>query len=133
MRESGQKHPGIAKGTGEREPVDPADIGERKISTVVDVEIDIQVVGPNAQRDPSRGEQINSGRSDEAEAHSNQAQPRKHGKGLRRGGVVKRRMNAEVYVILAPVAPRGIMLAGSQFIYVRHDAIASICQDFPTT
>jgi len=32
--------PGNAKGTGEREPVDPADIGERKISTVVDVEID---------------------------------------------------------------------------------------------
>jgi hypothetical protein len=44
---------------------------------------------------------------------------------------VKRRTRREVYGILAPMAAKGKMLAGSQFICVRHDAGAPICQDFP--
>src|SRR5258708_17526505 len=45
-----------AERTGQHEPVDPADVGECKIAAVVDVEVDIQVIWPNAQRDPRGGE-----------------------------------------------------------------------------
>lgn len=67
------------KRAGQREPVDAADVGECKISPVIDVEVYIQVIWPYAQRDPRRSEQIDSGCSDQAEARSDQAQPRKHG------------------------------------------------------
>jgi hypothetical protein len=36
-----------------------ANVCEREISSVVDVEVEIQVVRPNPQADTSRGEQIN--------------------------------------------------------------------------
>src|ERR1700722_7797177 len=67
----------------EHEPLQAADIGKRQIAAVVDVQIQVQVVRPNAQRHPCGGEYVDLGRADEAEADTNQAHPRKHGPAFR--------------------------------------------------
>lgn len=37
------------KHAGTQEPMDAANVGERKIATVVDVDVEIQVVWPNVE------------------------------------------------------------------------------------
>src|SRR5215472_8593296 len=68
-----------SKSAGTYTPMDAPDVGERQIATVVDVEIDVQVIWPRAQRDTSSCQQINFGFADHAYGNTNQAQPREHG------------------------------------------------------
>ena len=48
------------------EPMHPTNIGQRKISAVVDVEINVQVVWPNSQMDARGRKQVDFGFPDEA-------------------------------------------------------------------
>jgi hypothetical protein len=52
-----------------------ANVGEREISPVVDVQVEIQIVRPNAQTDAGRGVQINFCRANDTQAHTKQAKP----------------------------------------------------------
>ena len=69
-----------AEGPGLHEPLQAANIRQREISAVVDVEIDVQVVRPNAQVDSRGREQIDSRCTDQTECDTNQAQPWEHSK-----------------------------------------------------
>src|ERR1700730_5573827 len=60
------------------EPMHAANVGEREISPVVDVQVEIQIVRPNAHADTGRGVQINFCRANDAQADTKQAQPWKH-------------------------------------------------------
>ena len=72
-----------AEGAGPHEPIQAANVGKGKIPAVVDVQIQIQVVRPDTQRNSRRGEYADSARGDEPKSDADQAQPRKHGNSLR--------------------------------------------------
>src|SRR5436190_11666063 len=67
-----------SENAGTDKPMYATDVGERKISAVVDVKIDIQVIWPSTQRDTRSRQQINFGFAEQARSDTKQAQPRKH-------------------------------------------------------
>jgi 8-hydroxy-5-deazaflavin:NADPH oxidoreductase len=71
------------KHSGSREPVHAADIGKCQISGVVDMDVEVQVIWPNAHANPRGRQQIDLGFGTDHEGDADQPQPRVHGDVLR--------------------------------------------------
>src|ERR1700730_8861375 len=61
-----------------QEPMHAANVCEREISAIVDVEVEIQVIRPDAHTDTGRSQQINSRRAGHTQADTEQTQPWEH-------------------------------------------------------